>query len=108
MEMQVEEILDAAEKRRIASEILQDLPEWFGLPDSTQTYIREGAQMPFFAAMDEGEAMGFLAMKKTSPFTAEVYVMGVRKRLHRRGAGRALMAAFLRRAREEGCVVLRE
>ena len=103
MTMQIVEITDAAEKSRIAAEILLDLPEWFGLPDSTEMYIRESAQMPFYAALSEGKATGFIALKKTSPYAAEVYVMGVKKHHHRCGAGRALMEAFLRRARAEGC-----
>ena len=100
MTMQIVEITDAAEKSRIAAEILLDLPEWFGLPDSTEMYIRESAQMPFYAALSEGKAAGFIALKKTSPYAAEVYVMGVKKHHHRCGAGRALMEAFLRRALE--------
>lgn len=103
MTMQIVEITDAEEKRRIAAEILLDLPEWFGLPDSTEMYIRESAQMPFYAAMAEGETAGFIALKKTSPYAAEVYVMGVKKHRHRYGIGRALMEAFLCRARGEGC-----
>lgn len=27
------------EKEKIATNILHNLPEWFGLPDSTKTYI---------------------------------------------------------------------
>lgn len=103
MTMQIVEITDAEEKRRIAAEILLDLPEWFGLPDSTEMYIRESAQMPFYAAMAEEEAAGFIALKKTSPYAAEVYVMGVKKCQHRHGIGRALMETFLNRACAEGC-----
>ena len=103
MTMLILEITDAAEKRRIAEEILLDLPEWFGLPESTEMYIRESSQMPFFAAVAEGRAEGFIALKKTSPYAAEVFVMGVKKHRHRHGIGRALMEAFLCRAREEGC-----
>ena len=103
MTMQIVEITDAEEKRRIAAEILLDLPEWFGLPDSTEMYIRESAQMPFYAAMAEEEAAVFIALKKTSPYAAEVYVMGVKKCQHRHGIGRALMETFLNRACAEGC-----
>lgn len=82
------------EKRRIARDILSGLPEWFGIPESTEEYIRESGSMPFFAAIHDGEAVGFMALKETSPYTAEIYVCGVKKRLHRCGAGRALFAAF--------------
>ena len=74
--MRIMEISAAEEKRRIASEVLEDLPEWFGLPDATAAYIRDSARMPFYAALAEGKTIGFIAMKKTSPLTAEVYVMG--------------------------------
>ena len=92
--MHVVEIQTAEEKRRIAREILENLPEWFGIPESTEEYIRESGSMPFFAAIQDGEAIGFMALKATSPYTAEIYVCGVKKRLHRCGAGSALFAAF--------------
>ena len=37
-------------KQTIAREVLEDLPEWFGIPESKEEYIRESAGMPFFAA----------------------------------------------------------
>lgn len=49
--MHIAEIQTAEEKRRIACEILADLPEWFGIPESTEEYIHESASMPFFAAI---------------------------------------------------------
>ena len=39
MEFNVKEIRDRKEKEEIAREILNDLPEWFGLPESTEEYI---------------------------------------------------------------------
>lgn len=95
-------ITDPEQKRQIAREILADLPEWFGIPESTEAYIRESAAMPFFAAMEEGEAVGFMAMKETSPFTCEIFVTGVKKRLHRSGTGSAMFAAFCEYARTRG------
>lgn len=34
---------DIEEKQRIARSILTALPEWFGIPESTENYIRESA-----------------------------------------------------------------
>lgn len=89
-------------KRAITREVLTDLPEWFGIPESTEEYIRESGNMPFFAAMDEAEILGFMVMKETSPYTCEIYVTGVKKRAHRCGAGRAMFAAFEEYARAQG------
>ena len=91
-----------AQKRAIAREVLSDLPEWFGIPESTEEYIRESGDMPFFAAAEGENVLGFMALKETSPFTCEIYVCGVKKRFHRQGAGSALFAAFAAFARERG------
>ena len=95
-------ITDPEQKRQIAREILADLPEWFGIPESTEAYIRDSAEMPFFAAMEGAEAVGFMSMKETSPYTCEIFVTGVKKRLHRSGAGSAMFAAFCEYARSRG------
>ena len=46
--MQRVEIIDNVEqKENIARTILEQLPEWFGLPDSTKEYIENSKGMPF-------------------------------------------------------------
>lgn len=100
--MTVRLITATQEKCMIARDILSDLPEWFGIPESTEEYIRESGSMPFFAAIQDGEAVGFMALKETSQYTAEIYVCGVKKRLHRCGAGSALFLAFCSYAAEHG------
>lgn len=93
-------------RERIARQILEGLPEWFGLPEGRENYIRESRSQPFWADVEDGAARGFLAMKETSPYTAELAVMGVLPAYHRRGIGRALFDAFRRYAGEEGYVFL--
>lgn len=92
----------ADQKRAIAREILTDLPEWFGIPESMEAYIRESADQPFFAAMEGDEAIGFMTLKETSPYTAELAVCGVKRRFHRSGAGSAMFKAFHAHAAEKG------
>lgn len=43
-----------AEKAEISAHILHALPDWFGLPDSTQKYIDDSRNMPFFALCGKG------------------------------------------------------
>jgi len=95
-------IIDEIEKENIASAILNQLPEWFGLPDSTNEYIACSEKMPFWAYFDGEKPVGFIVLKETGKFTAEIYVMGVLKELHRRGIGYQLWDAFVEYAREEG------
>ncbi|OAU90112.1 GNAT family acetyltransferase, partial [Lacticaseibacillus rhamnosus] len=39
-----------AKKQAIVREVLADLPEWFGLPASTQEYIDAAATLPLWVA----------------------------------------------------------
>jgi len=86
----VVEIGDPAERSRIAEAVLRDLPEWFGIEEATQGYIDAAATLPTFVVEPDA---GFLCLKQHTPRAAEVYVMGVRREHHRRGIGRALVAA---------------
>ena len=98
----VRKIESAEEKKKISREVLADLPEWFGIPESTEEYIRESADMPFWASFSGPETTGFIALKQTSPFTAELYVTGVKKCFHRQGIGRELFHAFYEYAKQNG------
>ena len=89
-------------KAEISAHILHALPDWFGLPDSTQKYIDDSRNMPFFAAVQENQAVGFAALKATSPCAGEIYVMGVLPAYHRSGIGRQLFAAIRAEAIAQG------
>lgn len=95
-------IVDKDEKEQIASLILNALPGWFGLPDSTKEYIEKSRNMPFWAWMENDQALGFAALKQTSPHTAEIFVMGVMPQAHQRGIGKKLFLAFEDYARKKG------
>lgn len=102
MSRNIKKVIEKSEKEKIAAEILYDLPEWFGLPESTKEYIEMSRKMPFWVAEENGKAMGFIALKETSPYTAEIYVIGVKKQYHRTGIGRELFEAFHDYAKEHG------
>ena len=84
-------ITNPAEREAIAAHVLAALPDWFGLPESTAEYVRRSREMPFWAEIaEEEESRGFIALRETSPWTREIYVMGVLPRYHRQGVGRTL------------------
>lgn len=100
--MKIEQIEHADDKQTIARQILENLPEWFGLKDARESYIRESADQTFFAAFDGDRAVGFLCLKETSKDTLELSVMGVLKAYHRHGIGKALFASGKTFATESG------
>ena len=100
--IRIEEVTAPEGKQQIARSILEALPEWFGIPESTEEYIRESAAYPFFAAYCDDTPVGFLALKKTGKDTMELYVMGVRKEYHRSGVGRAIFQRAKEMAKTSG------
>ena len=95
-------ITDKKEKEYIAREILNQLPEWFGIPESTAEYIEHSKDMPFWTYFDEDKPIGFIALKETSGVTAEIYVMGILKAYHRMGIGHRLYETFEQYAKGQG------
>lgn len=98
----VEFIENADRKERICRDILTALPDWFGIPENIESYARECRELPFWASVSDGGADGFIAMKATSRYTAEICVMGVLSDRHRRGIGRELFARLYDYARQNG------
>lgn len=100
--MVVKQITDDIEKRRLARELLEALPDWFGIPEAREEYIDQSAGKDFFAAYQDGQPVGFLYLKETGKDTVELAVMGVLKEHHRQGIGRALFTAAKETARQKG------
>ncbi|MBR5751394.1 MAG: GNAT family N-acetyltransferase [Clostridia bacterium] len=100
--MTVREITDGGEKQRIARAVLEDLTDWFGVAESREKYIRESAGQTLLAAFDGDEPAGFVCLKRTGNATAELAVLGVKRKYHRQGAGRALCLKAMELAAREG------
>lgn len=75
--MEIKKIDNASLCREISANILNGLPKWFGISESTNEYIKESSNMPFWVAYDKNEVIGFIALKKNSEFASEIYVMGI-------------------------------
>ena len=68
-------LVEAGQDRsQLVAKVLADLPEWFGLPDSTQEYIDQASNCVCFQA---GEGWGFITLQETSPVCLEIHCMGV-------------------------------
>ncbi|MCR4750070.1 MAG: GNAT family N-acetyltransferase [Lachnospiraceae bacterium] len=97
----VEEV-SADKKQSIAREILEALPDWFGIPESREQYIKESADQLFFATYILDKPVGFLCLKETGKETIELCVMGVLKEYHRKGIGRKLFETARETAKRSG------
>ena len=99
--MSIETVYCKEEKAQIVRTILNDLPEWFGLPESTEAYIQKCKDFPLLVSKEKSENLGFISLKETSQDTCELYCMGIRKEHHRKGIGKKLYNAFENLAQEQ-------
>lgn len=99
--LRIDKIENSLVKQNICRNILSVLPEWFGIPQAIDDYVKRSSTMPFWAAYDNDEIVGFISLKPTSAVSAEIYVMGVLKAYHRRGIGKDLFTACYNWCKEE-------
>ena len=97
--MHIIQIANDEDKKSITRNILEELPEWFGIPEAREEYIRDSAGKVFFCAMENEKDLGFLYLKETGKDTVELAVMGVLKEYHRKGP---LLSRFVRRPKPPG------
>ena len=100
--MYIKQIRESQLKKWVSREILEGLPEWFGIPESLEEYVEESSQMPFWVAVEDEKVLGFIALKQHSKDAAEVYVMGVHKTYHHQGIGKSLMETGVEFCKSQG------
>lgn len=81
-------------KAAIVQDVLAGLPEWFGLPAATAEYVANARTLPLWVASVGQQVVGFIELSHTSPVTAEIDCMGIKKAWHRQGIGRRLVSAL--------------
>lgn len=71
--------------------LLADLPDWFGIEATNREYIAGLSSRPSVVAEVSGQVAGFLSVERHSPRSAEIHVVAVDRRHHRKGIGTALI-----------------
>ena len=75
----IEAVKDKDQKMAVVAEVLKDLPEWFGIPESTQAYIEGAKDLQVWAAYQESDLLGFVCLSYSSKDCAEIDCLGVKK-----------------------------
>ena len=94
----IEEVKNENQKKAVVAEVLKDLPEWFGIPESTQVYIEGATTLQVWAAYQESDLTGFVSLSYSSEECAEIDCLGVKKAYQGQGIGRKLITTIEREA----------
>ena len=97
----IEEVKDENQKKAVVAEVLKDLPEWFGIPESTQAYIKGATTLQVWAAYQESDLAGFVSLSYSSEDCAEIDCLGVKKAYQGRKIGSQLLATLESEARKK-------
>ena len=90
----IKEVKDEEQKMAVVAKVLKDLPEWFGIPESTQAYIEGVKDLQVWAAFQESDLLGFVSLSYSSEDCAEIDCLGVNKAHQGRGIGSQLLATL--------------
>ena len=90
----IKEVKGEDQKMAVVTEILRDLPEWFGIPESTQAYIEGAKDLRVWAAYQESDVVGFIGLSYSSEDCAEIDCLGVKKAHQGRRIGSQLLATL--------------
>jgi GNAT superfamily N-acetyltransferase len=74
-------------------DILATIPEWFGIPESNASYVRDAGRLPSYLAVDGDDVVGVALLNEHFPSSRELHLMAVRRDRHRQGIGSSLLAA---------------
>lgn len=86
--------------------VLGSIPEWFGIEEANDAYIRDLETLPSYVAIEGGCVVGFLSVKQHFSTSSEIHVLAVERSHHRQGIGRALMEVAEGDLRSSGCRML--
>ena len=97
----IEEVKNENQKKAVVAEVLKDLPEWFGIPESTQAYIEGATDLQVWVAYQESDLTGFVSLSYSSEDCAEIDCLGVKKAYQGRKIGSQLLATLESEARRK-------
>jgi ribosomal protein S18 acetylase RimI-like enzyme len=103
MEYKIVEIMDNDKKEEYTNNILRKLPEWFGIEGSLLEYVNTVNKFPYYAAIENGNCIGFFSGKIHYDRTGDVYVCGIDPKYHGKGIGTLLYKKLEQYFMEKGC-----
>jgi GNAT superfamily N-acetyltransferase len=88
-------------------QILDTVPDWFGIPESNDEYVAfVDTHDTWVARNAELEPIGLISGRRHFPETAEIELLAVHRDWHRCGVGRALVDVFETHHRVSGARML--
>jgi GNAT superfamily N-acetyltransferase len=79
--------------------LIESLPDWFGIPETNASYLRNLEVLPSWLAVREKKVVGAATLEEHFPGSFEIHFMAVHPSYHRQGIGRRLVEQLEAEAR---------
>ena len=76
---------------RECADLIEALPDWFGIPEANAAYLRNLRELPSWLAVLERKVVGAATLEEHFPGSFEIHFMLVHPSYHRQGIGRYLV-----------------
>lgn len=93
-------------KGAICRDIMSELTDWFTDPAVIEACAGAVETLPMFGCVEADTVAGFVALRAHPPAAMEIVVIATRRRHHRSGVGKQLLAAAETFARSSDCKLL--
>lgn len=103
---QISNLAGSSRLAGITEQLLGRLPAWFGIPEANADYVASATRLPGLVAYAGQEVVGVLLHRLHFAESAEIHLMAVAPSWHRKGVGRALVAAVEADLGADGCRLL--
>jgi ribosomal protein S18 acetylase RimI-like enzyme len=90
----------------VCDAILHSLPDWFGIEDAIQHYLKKLSDLDGYVAEVDRQVVGLIGLLRHNPQSVEINVLAVRPEHRGKGLGRALVRKVENSLNGQGRVVL--
>ena len=84
--------VDPNKRSQVCRNVLESLPEWFGIPKAVENYVKDVRDLPFIVVTFDDRIVGFCALKLNYDNNADFYVLGLLKEYHGAGIGTKMVS----------------
>ncbi|MGZ5280273.1 MAG: GNAT family N-acetyltransferase [Pseudobdellovibrionaceae bacterium] len=100
--MKIHKISDPELRSQVCDTVLRSLPLWFGIESAIVDYVNDVKPMQTWVAYDFDTPVGFVSIQQHFPPSAEIHVMGILEKFHRKGIGHQLVQTVESELRQQG------
>ena len=88
--------------RQACKDIIESLPDWFGIPEANEAFLLDLNKFPSWVALKVKTVVGCITLQQNYPNSFEIHFLAVHPDFHRKGIGKLLIQQIEEVSRQQG------